>query len=304
MQRLEDWFICLDLSSMDDILIGYANFLTNEIKPKKITFVHVIKSKKVADDMIQLFPELENREDFDEVIRKDLQNKIDNYFEGSKVETELVIESGRPTDKIVSLMKEIDPDITFMGKKAEYTGSGVIPRKIMKYVSSSILFIPESSRYQVKKALVPVDFSEQSANAVKLAHELTEENDGVVIAQHVYNYPAQYFPYIPEDDDEEKMNEYLTKKRDEFIDTYSIPSNVEFEFSLNVEGSKMDQVYDLVIKEQIDIIVGVSKADKGVTSIFREDFTDKMAYFRFGVPLLIRKDKKKHRKFIDSLFGS
>lgn len=304
MERLEDWLVCLDMTSMDDILIGYANFLTTEIKPKKITFIHVIKSRDVADDMVKLFPELQDKKDFDDVIRKDLHQKIANYFGGSKVETELVIETGRPTDTIVEKMKSINPDVTIMGKKAEYTGKGVVPRKIMKYVPSSILFVPESARYQLEKALVPTDFSEQSAKAIHLAHEMTEENDGHVVAQHIFNYPAQFFPYLPEEDDEEKMNQYLKKKKNEFVDEYDIPNEVEFVFSLNVEGSKMDQMYDMVIKEQIDMIVGVSKADKGLTSIFREDFTDKMAYFRFGVPLFIHKDKKKHQKFLKSLFGS
>jgi|AntRauTorckE6833_2_1112554.scaffolds.fasta_scaffold08528_3 hypothetical protein len=304
MERFEDWFVCLDLTSMDDILIGYANFLTTEIKPKKITFIHVINSTEVADDMVQLFPELKNREELDSVIRKDLQKKIDNYFSDKNVETELIIETGRPTDKIVNKMNSISPDVTIMGKKASYTGKGVLPRKILKYVASSILFVPEAARYKLTKTLVTTDFSEQSAKAIRMAHQMTKEKNGFVVAQHVYNYPAQFFPYLPEEDDEEKMNQYLKNKKDEFVEKYSIPKDVEFVFSLNAEGSKMDQVYDLVIREQIDMIFGVSKADKGLTSIFREDFTDKMAYFRFGVPLFIRKDKQKHQKFLKSLFGS
>lgn len=304
MERLEEWFVCLDLTSMDDILIGYADFLTTEIKPKKITFIHVVKSTEVAEDMVQLFPEIENRQDFDKVIRKDLQQKIDNYFAESKAETELLIEEGRPTDVIVEKMSNINPDVTFMGKKAGYTGKGVIPRKIMKYVPSSILFVPEAARYQLDKILVPFDFSEQSAKAVNFAHEIAEDSEGHVVAQHVYNFPARFFPYLPQEDDEKKMNEYLNNKKEEFVEKFSIPKDVEFEFSLNIEGSKMDQIYDLVIKEQVDMIVGVSKADKGITSVFREDFTDKMAYFRFGVPLFIKKDKKKHQKFLKSLFGS
>jgi len=305
MERFEEWFVCLDLTSMDDILIGYADFLTSEVKPKKITFTHVIKSGSVADEMIELFPELENREDFDEMIRKDLSEKIDSYFSDSKVETELLIKEGRPTDQIIETMNSLNPDVTIMGKKAGYTGTGVIPRKIMKYVPSSILFVPESARYQLKKALVPTDFSEQSAKAIKMAHELTEDKEGSLIAQHVYNYPPQFFPYmIPEEDDEEKMNTYLKTKKEEFVEKNSIPKDVEFVFSLNIEGSKMDQIYDLVIKEQVDMIVAVSKAGKGITSIFREDFADTMAYFRFGVPLFIRKDKEKHQKFLKSLFKS
>ena len=305
MERLEEWFICLDLTSMDDILVGYADFLTSEVKPKKITFIHVIRSRDVADEMIELFPEIENRDDFDNVIRKDLTEKINSYFGNSKVVTELLIKEGRPTDQIVETMNSLNPDVTIMGKKAGYTGKGVLPRKIMKYVPSSILFVPESARYQLKKALVPTDFSEQSAKAIEMAHELTEDKKGSLVAQHVYNYPPQFFPYmIPEEDDKEKMNTYLKTKKEEFVEKYSIPKDVEFVFSLNIEGSKMDQIYDLVIKEQVDMIVAVSKAGKGISSIFSEDFADKMAYFRFGVPLFIRKDKKKHQKFLKSLFKS
>jgi nucleotide-binding universal stress UspA family protein len=301
MKSFEHWFVCLDLTSMDDILIGYANFLTSRATPKAITFIHIIKSTDVADEMIELFPELETRGDVEEVIRKELQEKIDNYFSGSDVETDLIIREGRPTDEIVRSMQSINPDLTIMGKKSGYTGKGVIPRRIMKYVPSSILFIPETSRYQLKKILVPVDFSDQSARAIEIALDLANTNEGKVTAQHVYNYPSRFFPYLPEDDDQQKMNTYLVNKRDDFIKKHNIPKQIHFEFSLNDEGSKMDQVYDQVVHDQTDMIVAVSKAKKNITSILREDFIDKMAYYRFGVPLLIQKDKEKHQKFLKTL---
>ncbi len=304
MERYENWFVCLDLSNMDDILVGYSNFLTTELKPKKITFLHVIKSQKVAKEMIDLFPEIKNQEDVESAIRKELKEKIDSFFTNKKVETELLIKNGRPTDVIIETVKELKPDLTLMGKKSGYIGRGVIPRRIMKYIPSSILFVPETSRYQLKKVIVPVDFSDQSAKAVQIARELAEDKGGAVTAQHIYNYPPRFFPYIvPEEEDEKKMDDYLKGKRDEFIEKHSIPDEVEFVFSLNTEGSKMDQLYDQIVHDQADMIVAASKSDKKITSIMREDFTDQMAYYRFGVPLLIIKDKEKHQKFLKSLFG-
>lgn len=304
MERYENWFVCLDLSNMDDILVGYSNFLTTELKPKKITFLHVIKSQKVAKEMIDLFPEIKNQEDVEDAIRKELKEKIDSFFTNKNVETELLIKNGRPTDVIIETVKELKPDLTLMGKKSGYIGRGVIPRRIMKYIPSSILFVPETSRYQLKKAIVPVDFSDQSAKAVQIARELAEDKGGAVTAQHIYNYPPRFFPYIvPEEEDEKKMDDYLKGKKEEFIEKHSIPDEVEFVFSLNTEGSKMDQLYDQIVHDQADMIVAASKSDKKITSIMREDFTDQMAYYRFGVPLLIIKDKEKHQKFLKSLFG-
>jgi len=304
MERYENWFVCLDLSNMDDILIGYANFLTTELKPKSITFLHVIKSQQVAKDMVELFPEIKNKEDVESAIRNELKGKIDSFFTNKAVETELLIKNGRPTDVIIESVKELKPDLTLMGKKSGYIGRGVIPRRIMKYLPSSILFVPESSRYQLKKAIVPVDFSDQSAKAITVARELAEDKGGAVTAQHIYNYPARFFPYIvPEEEDEEKMNKYLKEKKEGFIKKHSVPDDVEFIFSLNIEGSKMDQLYDQIVHDQADMIVAAAKSDKKITSILREDFTDQMAYYRFGVPLLIIKDKEKHQKFLKSIFG-
>lgn len=303
MKRYEHWFVCLDLTSMDDVLIGYADFLTTEFKPEKITFMHVIKSASIADEMIEIFPELEDKDDFEKIIQKELRKKISHYFSESKMEIELIIKEGRPTDEIINSMESISPDLTIMGKKSGYTGKGIIPRRIMKYVPSSILFVPETSRYKLEKVLVPVDFSDESAKAIETAVELAKnKGGGSVTAQHVYNYPSRFFPYLPEEDDEKKMDNYLEEKKNNFIQKHSIPDNVEFVFSLNIEGTKMDQIYDQVVHDQTDLIVGVSKADKSFTSILREDFTDKMAYYRFGVPLLLQKNKEKHQKFLKSLF--
>lgn len=301
MERYEHWFVCLDLTSMDDILVGYTHFLTNKIKPKNITFLHVVKSPNVADEMIELFPEIESHEDFEKAITQDLEEKINDAFSDSNVETELLLESGRPTEKIVEVMDRINPDLTVMGKKSGYTGKGIIPRKIMKYVPTSILFVPETSRYQLKNALVPIDFSDPSAMALKAAVEIMNDKGGAVTAQHIYNYPPMFFPNLPDEKDEEKMNAHLKEKRDNFIKKHSIPENVEFVFSLNKGGPKMDQLYDQVVHDQADLLVAVSKAGKGIISIMREDFTDKMAYYRFGIPILLIKDKAKHQGFFKTL---
>lgn len=301
MERYEDWFVCLDLTSMDDILAGYTHFLTTEMKPKSITFLHVIKSHEAADEMIEMFPDVKDRDDVENAIKKNLQEKIDKHFSDSKVETELLLRTGRPTEEIIKVLDEINPDLTVMGKKSGYAGSGVIPRRIMKYIPTSLLFVPETSRYQLKKAIVPVDFSDQSAAAIKAALEITTDKGGRVTAQHVYNYPARFFPNLPDEEDEKKMDDYLEEKRDAFLKKHSIPDEVDFVFSLNVDGPKMDQIYEQIVHDQADLIVAVSKSGKGITSILREDFTDKMAYYRFGVPILLVKDKEKHQGFFKSL---
>lgn len=303
MKKFEHWFVCLDLSKMDDILIGYTHFLASVIKPKTISFLHVIESGAVAQEMVELFPELENNEDFEDVIRKELNNKIDAQFEDSPVETRLIIKKGRPTDEIIEMMNTMDPDLLMMGKKTGYVGEGIIARRIVKYVPASILFVPENSRYSINTVLAPVDFSEQSANAVKIASTMMEVNNGSVRAQHIFKYPTHFFPYMPTDEEKDKINKHIQEQKEEFISEYNIPEDVDFTLTLHKEGRIGDEVYDEAVRNQADLIIVGAKSSKKITSILRDDFTDKMTYYSFGIPLLIVKNKERHQKFLKSLFN-
>jgi len=111
---------------MDDILVGYTKFLTSVIEPKTISFLHVVESGAVAKEMVDLFPEIETNEDFEEVIRKELSSKIEEHFEDSDIETRLIIKEGRPTDQIIEMMKTMDPDLLLMGKKPDMLAKGLL----------------------------------------------------------------------------------------------------------------------------------------------------------------------------------
>ncbi len=303
MNNFEHWFVCLDLTKMDDILIGYTKFLTSVIQPKTISFLHVIESGAVAEEMVELFPDLDTSEDFEGVIREELGGKINDHFENSSIEIRTIIKEGRPTDQIIEMMNSMNPDLMLMGKKTGYVGEGVIARRIVKYVPASILFVPENSRYAMDTILAPVDFSEQSANAVKLARNLVEPQNGAVRAQHIFKYPAHFFPYMPTDEEKDKINKHIREQKNNFVSEYDIDDDVDFTLTLHKEGRMGDEVYDEAVRNQADLIIVGAKSSKKITSILRDDFTDKMTYYSFGIPLLIVKNKEKHQKFLKLLFS-
>ena len=147
MKQFNHWITCLDLSKMDEILIGYSQFLTSIKKPKTITFLHVIESGPTARDLIDQFPEIESHEEFEEIIRTELNEKIDEHFGDSETEVRLIIKEGKPVDQIINVANSLEPDLLIVGKKVGYVGEGLTPKRILKYVSASILFIPENCRY-------------------------------------------------------------------------------------------------------------------------------------------------------------
>ncbi|WP_069129936.1 universal stress protein [Rhodohalobacter halophilus] len=300
MKDSKHWLACLDLSNMDEILIGYSAFLTSVVKPKTITFFHTVESGPTALEIVEQFPEIETEEEFLDLIRGELKEKVEGHFDDDSIEIRIVIKQGKPTDQIIDLANSLEPDLILMGKKIGYAGEGVVPRRILKYVSSSILFVPENSRYNLEKVLVPVDFSEQSAKSVQTAKALV--NDENVTAQHIYRYRAQFFPYTLSDEEKREVDSKIEKKMQKFINENGISDKVNFVLTLHKKGKVADEVYNQVVKDQVDFII-VSSKSKKLSSIVGHDFTDKMVDYAFGVPLLVQKNKEKHRKFLKSLFG-
>jgi nucleotide-binding universal stress UspA family protein len=285
---------------MDDILIGYTEFLTSVVKPKTITFFHTVESGPTALELAEQFPEIESEEEFMDLIRDELNDKLKGHFDDDSIEIRMVIKTGKPTDQIIEVVNSIEPDLLLMGKKMGYAGEGIIPKRILKYVATSVLFVPENSRYSMQNILAPIDFSEQSAKAVKTAGHLVK--GGNVTAQHIYRYRAQFFPYSLSEKDKKEMDQKIQSKLKDFKDGRNLPKNVNYVLSLHKDGRVADEVYNQAMNDQTDLIV-VSSKSKKITSFVSHDFTDKMVDYAFGIPLLIQKNKEKHQQFLKSLFS-
>src|SRR6056297_369367 len=300
MINSKHWLASLDLSNMDEVLIGYTAFLTSVVKPKTITFFHTVESGPTALEIVAQFPELETEEEFLDLIRNELQEKVSGHFDDHSIEIRIIIKQGKPTDQIIDVTNSLEPDLILMGKKIGYTGEGVIPKRILKYVSASVLFVPENSRYSLKKVLVPTDFSEESAISIQTAKGLVDTDN--VTAQHIYRYRAQFFPYTLSEEEKRDVDRKIEKKMQKFKNDNGISDDVNFVLTLHKKGKIADEVYSQVVGEQIDFII-VSLKSKTLNSLVSHDFTDKIVDYAFGVPMLVQKNKEKHRKFLKSLFG-
>lgn len=303
MNNTENWLVSLDLSKMDDILAGYTSFLTSLKKPKSITFLHVIESGPTAREIIEQFPELESREEFEKLLRKMIHEQITEHFKDPSIETRIILKEGRATEQIIDTVNSLETDLLVMGKKIGYAGEGVIPKKILKYVPASILFVPENCRFSLNNVLVPVDFSQQSAKGIETAMQLVKLPEGSVTAQHIYRYRAQFFPYTLSDKEKEAADRESEKKKVDFIKKYEISSRVNFILTKRNDGLFEDAVYEQAISEQADLIIVSSKAKK-LPNLMSYDFTDKMVDYALGIPLFIQKNPERYKALLRSLFKS
>ncbi|MCH8556841.1 MAG: universal stress protein [Balneolia bacterium] len=303
MESLKKWVVCLDLTKMDEAVIGYVNYFAEIAKPESIQFLHVVESYDMFHDIIEEFPELETEEDLNELLTKQIQEQIDAKFTHTDVKTSISFRKGSATDQIIRLMDKENPDLLVLGKKAGYKGEGVLARRIVKYVPCSILFVPETARYNMENITVPIDFSEQSEEATRFALQLVKPAGGNVIAQHLYEYPKQFFPYMPDKKTIKKMDEELQAKKKAFSDKIKTPGDTDLDthLTLHQDGKMSDDIYDLCITNQTDMIVVFSKARSTMMALMKDKLPDRMASYPFGIPLLIMKNKARNQKLFKKM---
>lgn len=306
MESLKKWIVCLDLTKMDEAVIGYVNYFAQLVKPEQIKFLHVIESYDVFQDIVEEFPEIETEEDLNELLTKQILETVKDKFNGNAPEAEVVIQKGSATDRIIKLMDTENPDLLILGKKAGYKGEGVLAQRIVKYVPCSVLFVPETARYNLENITVPIDFSEQSEKAANVALQLVKPAKGQVVAQHLFDYPKQFFPYMPDKKTMKKMDEDLAKKKKDFLERVKTPGGTDFEVELTLhqDGKMSDEIYDLCISNQTDMIVVFSKARGNLLAFMSDKLPDRMAKYNFGIPLLILKNKERNRKFFKTFMKS
>lgn len=303
MEKSKSWLVSLDLTNMDDLLLGYTSFLASKLNPEKITFLHILESANISKEMQELFPEIEDPEDLSSVIREELEEKISTAFENFE-STKLVLDEGDPTNVIINQIKKQNPDLLVLGKKEKYKGEGILSKKIVRYVPGSVLFVPESARYQLYQILTPFNFNDHSAAAIRFSEDVANETEANVQVQHVFDYPAQFFPYLPSKEFEEKMSKQLKEKYNKFKKEKGISEETEVTFTLNKQDRIQNKIYDQSIRIQADLIVVGSKSKRTVASLLHEDLSDKIVNYGFGIPLLIYKDESQNKSLLDSLIGN
>ena len=301
MNSFNHWMVGLDLTNMDDLILGYLDFLSGIHEPEHLTFIHVIEDEGISEELNQLFPEMETSKSIESIIREELQHKIDRYFDTDTPDVNIILREGTTTETLLSALNQINPDLLVLGKKTGYEGEGILARKITKYAHCSLLFVAENSQYKLENVHVPITFSKASARALKQAQNMSEAVDAELHVQHVYHYPKQFFPYIPSDKYSERMSNHLNEKFENFKKKYDLTNIPDCVFTVNDDGKDADQIYDLTLRTRADLIMVGAKSKTSAAALLTDEMADSLAEYHFGVPVLIYKEKEEHIGLLKSL---
>jgi nucleotide-binding universal stress UspA family protein len=209
--------IGIELDQPDKSLVQYFDFINQYLKAASITCLHVVPEVFPAAPM-QAFKPVEPSElsekahetwmkkmeaELKEICCKDTLKKL-HYS----------VEIGTPLEKLTQAANEAGTDLLMIGKRANTEHHVIQAMNVIRLVNASVLVAPENAPASLRTIAVPVDFSQHSVKALRIAIGFKHASlDPVrVIGIHVYQMIDFMFPYragLTKESGDEIQRKYL-----------------------------------------------------------------------------------------------
>lgn len=154
----------------------------------------------------------------------------------------------------------------------------------------------------MKKILVPTDFGENSLTAIKLAHQISEMQEGSATLLHVINFPALDRSIAGQDYSEVtgQMEDMAKTRLAAMMDKVSAKKN----FNIKVmTGTVLSTILQYAREENFDLMVLGAKHLNDVEAQLFGTFTDKLLH-KSTLPVLVTRQDHDFSKVQKVLMGS
>jgi nucleotide-binding universal stress UspA family protein len=117
---------------------------------------------------------------------------------GAGIQTDVLVDEGYPAARILEHARSLPADLIVIGTHGqggfERLVLGSVAEKVLRKASCPVLTVPpptvSTSRLPFKHLLCPVDFSDSSIAALRLAFSLAQESSANLTLLHVFEWPS------------------------------------------------------------------------------------------------------------------
>ncbi|TPE44221.1 universal stress protein [Pontibacter mangrovi] len=208
MIAVDAMMVCLDLSDIDEKLVGFARSIFERVPVKKVYFVHNIKTSELSDDFREFFGDV----NISDEIEGNITDIVTAHFTNAADYEILVSEEPNTEIILADLVKRYKIKLTLLGKKMSDKSTGALGTKLLRILPCSMLVFPETAQFPIQRVLVPIDFSDASLHALHLSRNLADQLRLHLEIMHVYRLPSQFFPLISEEKAVKKAEEVVKEK--------------------------------------------------------------------------------------------
>ncbi|MFW6115007.1 MAG: universal stress protein [Thermodesulfobacteriota bacterium] len=174
--------------------IRYAAMISRLAKSEEVVFLHVESREDFPDSLLTDYPDL--CQPVGQYAKEEMEKLVQQYFDGyPETRVTYKVVEGSPLVEFLRVAKEEDIDIIIMRKSEELEEKGTLFEKLGRKAPCSVLFVPEGSKAWFTNILVPVDFSDNSLDAMETAVAIGSAAKGIeeLYCLHVYSVPLGYY---------------------------------------------------------------------------------------------------------------
>jgi nucleotide-binding universal stress UspA family protein len=194
MYRYNRLLVGVSFVNQDGASIRYAGLISRLARSETITFLHVASTVDIPEELSTEYPDL--FKPVDEYARQEMEALVNKYFDGHpETQIDYEVAEGSPLIEFLRRAKEKEIDLIVMRKRKIPSASGTLFEKLARKAPCSVLFVPEGTKKWFTNIIVPVDFSENSVDAMEAAVALGSVSVGIeeITCLHVYSVPMAYY---------------------------------------------------------------------------------------------------------------
>src|SRR5690554_410789 len=154
-------------------------------------------------------------------------------------------------------------------------------------MDANVLLVPEKTRHQLKRVLIPTDFSSESAQSFAETQTLIASSQGEIEALHVYNIPSFFFPYINTEKAIDKTKLHLKEKVKQFRKKQKLSEEIPFRYIDRGDVSVVEAIELHAEKGHFDVIVVSARGGNNITKLFVGSVTNDLLIRNRKMPLLV-----------------
>ena len=292
MKDFKNTMVAMDLSEMDEQVLGFVKMMSKALDIKKLDAIHVIPDLLMPENSDLQFHQLFGiGYPLDERIKDKMDEKVTPVFGNNGVETTINVVEGKPYEKLLHWAEVKESDLVVIGKKSKSSGSGITAKKVARKVSCNVLFVPAESPKTIKKILVPIDFSENSARAMLKASELSQALDNVELTcLYIGGYvPSNYYLDLHINEAFEAV--YMDNAKNAwkiFKEKYGFrDDDYNIQFGVNRRLSSPIQIHQFAQMNNVDLIVMGAKGKTAFQRFAYGSVTEELLNICDDKPILV-----------------
>lgn len=293
MANLSRILTALDLSPMDERLMKALYYYHDFLNAHKAYFLHVMPNFNLPKEIDVEFHHLFSTDyPVDEKVQDKINLDIAQIFgENPPFETQVDVREGQPLQKLLHWVKVKEIDWLLVGNKKQGEGSGITARRVARQSSCNIMFVPDAPLHSTKNILIPLDFSVNSARAIRKARKWQMKDPEVNIhGMYVIDLPPAdyYLRPVPTSGFQKVLRESAEQAFQKFITKNELTDlEINMHYEENVYTNVATHIHEFIKKNEIDILMLGAQGHSALNNFFFGSVTERLVILCKEIPVVV-----------------